>query len=248
MIENIDENMGRLMAKMEEWKLFENTVLIFMSDNGMTGGGSGRGGKPLGKLPDGTPMMMYNAGMKGQKGSSDEGGVRVPFFARWDGKFPAARDVSNVSAHIDILPTLAEIAGAKVPEDQVEGRSLVPFLKNLKVKPSDRYLFTHKARWKTGSEPNEHQWKSFAVRNDRFRLVGDQLFDMVADPGQKKDVAAENPLAVNKMRGAYDKFWKEARPLMVNEKAPMSKTRPFHVWYHEQMAKGGIPDWVPPSL
>jgi arylsulfatase len=248
MIENIDENMGRLMAKMEEWKLFENTVLIFMSDNGMTGGGSGRAGKPLGKLPDGTPMMLFNAGMKGQKGSADEGGVRVPFFARWDGKFPAARDVRNVCAHIDILPTLAEIAGAKIPEDQVEGRSLVPFLKNLKVKRSDRYLFTHKARWKTGSEPNDHQWKNFAVRNGRFRLVGDQLFDMDEDPGQKIDVAAKNPLAVKKMRDAYDKFWKEARPLMVNEKAPMSKTRPFHVWYHEQMAKGGIPDWVPPKL
>ena len=248
MIENIDENMGRLMARMEEWKLFENTVLIFMSDNGMTGGGSGRGGKPLGKLPDGTPMMMYNAGMKGQKGSADEGGVRVPFFARWDGKFPAGRDVSYVSAHIDILPTLAEIAGAKIPEDQVEGRSLVPFLKNLKIKPKDRYLFTHKARWKTGSEPNDHQWKNFAVRSGRFRLVGDQLFDMVEDPGQKKDVSAENPLAVKQMREAYDKFWKEARPLMVNEKAPMSKTRPFHVWYKEQMEKGGIPDWVPPIL
>ncbi len=243
MIENIDENMGRLMGKLEEWKLFENTILIFMSDNGMTGGGSGRPGKPVAK---GYPF--YNAGMKGLKGSTDEGGVRVPFFVRWDGKVPAGRDVPAIAAHIDILPTLAEIAGAKIPENQVEGRSLLPHLQGAKVEAAHRYLFTQVARWKTGSEPNDHQWQKFAVRDQRYRLVGNQLFDMEKDPGQKTDLAAANPQVVMTMREAYDKFWKEARPLMVNEKAPMSKTRPFHVLYKEQVAKGGIPDWVTPSL
>lgn len=243
MIENIDENMGRLMGKLEEWKLYENTILIFMSDNGMTGGGSGRRGKEVAK---GYPF--YNANQKGLKGSVDEGGVRVPFFARWDGVFPANRDVSLLAAHIDILPTFAEIAGAKLPKKQVEGRSILPLLKNAKVKVADRYLFSQKARWPTGSEPNKHQWKTFAVRNGRYRLVGDALYDMAEDPGQKKDIAADHPEVVEKMRAAYDKFWKEARPLMVNEDVPMSKTQPFHVWYHEQVAKGGIPDWVPPKF
>ena len=242
MIENIDENMGRLVSKMEEWRLFENTILIFMSDNGMTGGGSGRPGKPVAK---GYPF--FNAGQKGLKGSADEGGVRVPFFVRWDGKYKP-RDINHLSAHIDVLPTLAGLAGAKLPEHQVEGRSLVPLLENRKIKIADRYLFTQKARWKTGSEPNEHQWKNFAVRNHRYRLVGAQLFDMTDDPGQKVDVASQHPDVVNRMRAAYDKFWKEARPLMVNEEAPMSETRPFHVWFKEQMDKGGIPDWVPPKL
>jgi len=247
MIENIDENMGRLMAKLGEWKLMDNTIVIFMSDNGMTGGGSGRAGKPLGKLPDGTPMMMFNAGQKGQKGSADEGGVRVPFFIRWDGRFKAARDIDTVSAHIDILPTLADIAGAKIPEQQVEGRSLLPLLNGAKSTLPDRFLFTQKARWKTGSEPNDHQWKGWAVRSDRYRLVGDALYDMIQDPGQNEDIAAKHPEVVQRMRQAYDRFWKEARPLMVNEDAPMSKTRPFHVWFEEQMNSGGIPAWNAPE-
>ena len=242
MIENIDENMGRLQDKLEEWKLSENTILIFMSDNGMTGGGGGRPGKDLAK---GYPF--FNAGQKGLKGSVDEGGVRVPFFVRWDGKY-APRDISRVSAHIDILPTLAAVAGAKLPPKQVEGRSLLPLLLGQKIRIPDRYLFSQKARWPTGSEPNKHQWNNFAVRNDRYRLVGQQLFDLLADPGQKTDVAARHPGVVKEMRDAYDKFWKDARPLMVNEQAPMSKTRPFHVWFKEQMEQGGIPPWSPPGL
>ncbi|HAT20553.1 MAG TPA: arylsulfatase [Verrucomicrobiales bacterium] len=242
MIENIDENMGHLLARMEEWKLFENTILIFMSDNGMTGGGGGRPGKPMAK---GHPF--FNAGQKGLKGSVDEGGVRVPFFVRWDGKY-ATGDINGLSAHIDILPTLAAVAGAKLPGNQVEGRSLLPLLLGQKIKMADRYLFSQKARWPTASDPDRHQWSSFAVRNSRYRLVGKQLFDMVTDPGQKTDVADRHPEVVKEMRTAYDRFWQEARPLMVNEEAPMSKTRPFHVWYNQQMEQGGIPNWVPPEL
>ena len=77
MIENIDDNVGRLMAKLDDWNLFENTVVIFMSDNGMTGGGSGRAGKVIGKAANGDPLYPYNANMKGQKGSSDEGGCKL---------------------------------------------------------------------------------------------------------------------------------------------------------------------------
>ena len=110
MIENIDENVGRLTAKMTDWGLDENTVLVFMSDNGMTGGGSGRAGVVLGNWEDGTPLYQYNGGMKGQKGSADEGGVRVPFFVRWSGHITPGRDVDTIAAHIDILPTLAALA------------------------------------------------------------------------------------------------------------------------------------------
>ncbi|MFT5465563.1 MAG: arylsulfatase A-like enzyme [Verrucomicrobiales bacterium] len=244
MIENIDENMGLLAEKLDEWGLYENTVVIFMSDNGMTGGGSGRPGKDLAK---GFPF--FNAGQKGLKGSADEGGVRVPFFIRWDGKLEAGADIDTVCAHIDLLPTLASFAGAKIPKDQVEGVSLTGLLDpHTDVDWADRYLFTQKARWKTGAEPTDHMWSNFAVRNGQYRLVGDALFDMIADPGQKTDVAAKHPEVVKQMRAAYEKFWAEARPLMVNEEAPMSPTRPFHVLFEKQTAAGGIPDWTPPEL
>ena len=264
MIENIDENMGRLMAKLDEWDLYKDTILIFMSDNGMTGGGSGRPGQPVAK---GYPF--FNAGMKGLKGSADEGGVRVPFFVRWDGHWKAGRSIDTVSAHIDVLPTFAAIAGIKnLPEGQVEGRSLLPLLnEDQKTLPDNRFLFTHKARWATGTDPNTHQWKNFAVRSQRYRFVGGgtalsvserqrkhgvspkaALFDMLKDPGQRTNIIDQHPEVAEKMRAAYNKFWKEARPLMVNESAPMSKTRPFHVWYAEQMKNSGIPQWKAPKL
>ena len=249
MIENIDENVGRLLEKLDEWKLMENTVIIFMSDNGMTGGGSGRAGKALGKDENGSDMFPFNAGMKGQKGSADEGGCRVPFFVRWDGKIKAGQQTDTIAAHIDVLPTLAALAGATIPQNQVEGRSLIPLIENPKAEWEDRYLFTHKGRWKTGAEPNDFQWKGFAVRNQRYRYVeGTALYDMQKDPGQQTNIIEQHPDVVEEMRAAYDQFWKETRPLMVNEDAPMSPTRPFHVWFEEQMKAGGIPDWEPPTL
>jgi arylsulfatase A-like enzyme len=249
MIENIDENVGRLLTNLEKWKLFDNTVVIFMSDNGMTGGGSGRPGKVLGTTADGQEMSAYNAGMKGQKGSTDEGGVRVPFFVRWDGKITPNRDVDRIGAHLDILPTLAGFAGAKIPEEQVEGRSLLPLIEQQKVKWADRYLFTHKGRWKTGADPNESQWKGFAVRNQRFRFVDNKaLYDMQNDPGQKSNIIDQHPGVAEEMRAVYDAWWKKTVPMMDNESAPMSPTRPFHVLYKNQSESTGIPVWKPPTL
>jgi len=138
-----------------------------MSDNGMTGGGSGRLGRPLGTDASGKKLLPFNAGMKGLKGSADEGGVRVPFFVRWDGRIKPKRDVDRIAAHLDIFPTIATLAGAKQPEGQVEGRNLLPLIENPKAEWTDRYLYTHKGRWPTGYEPNKHQWRGFAIRNQR---------------------------------------------------------------------------------
>ena len=248
MIENIDKNMGRLMEKLDQWDLNKNTILIFMSDNGSVGG-MVREGSKLGTSKNGKPMEGFNAGMKGAKASADEGGVRVPFFVRWPGKFSSGKAVERISAHIDLLPTLAHIAGIdQLPKGQVEGRSLVPLLKNPNAKWKDRYLFTQGARWKTGAEPTDHMWKRFAVRNERFRLVENSLYDMKADPGQTTDVAGKFPKIVKSMREAYEKFWKDTRPLMVNENAPMSPTRPYHVLYEKQLNSEGIPTWREPNL
>ena len=248
MIENIDENMGRLLEKLDQWDLSKNTILIFMSDNGSVGG-MVREGSKLGTSKDGKPMEGFNAGMKGAKGSADEGGVRVPFFIRWPGKFSPGKVVERITAHIDLLPTLADIAGiSKFPKGQIDGRSLVPLLKNPKAEWRDRYLFTHKGRWKTGTEPTERKWKGFAVRNERFRLVENNLYDLEADPGQTINIADKHPKVVKSMREAYESFWKETRPLMVNEEVSMSATRPYHVLYEKQLKNEGITIWRKPHL
>lgn len=255
MIENIDENIGRLTAKLAEWKLLENTVIIFMSDNGTTGGGSGKPGVAMGKTADGVELLPFNAGMKGLKGSADEGGVRVPFYVRWDGKIPAGKEIGSIAAHLDIFPTLAALAGASLPAGkQVEGRSLLPLLEGSAEAWPDRYFFTHVGRWPKDADPETHRWKNFAVRNQRYRYVAatgkgePTLYDMEADPGQTRDVAGEHPEVVAAMRTAYEAFWNESRPLMVNEAAPLSPIRPYWKWYEEQTRAGGIPDWVQPSL
>ncbi|HUT08951.1 MAG TPA: arylsulfatase [Thermoguttaceae bacterium] len=247
MIENIDENVGRLMDQLEGWDLLRNTLVIFMSDNGMTGGGSGQG--VLGRAPNGDKLEFYNAGMKGLKGSPDEGGVRVPFFVRWDGRIQPGRDVASIAAHLDVLPTLAALAGAESPAGQVEGRNLLPLIESSAAAWPDRYLFTHQGRWPTGSNPDDHQWRGFAVRSQRFRFVSNNaLYDMQKDPGQTTNVIDEHPEVVEQMRAAYDAWWKQTRPLMVNEGVPMSPTRPFHELYRKQMETTGIPEWKPPAL
>jgi len=265
MVENIDENMGRLHAKLAEWGLAESTVVIFMSDNGMTGGGSGQVGKDL---APGFPF--YNAGMKGLKGSTDEGGARVPFFVRWPGKIEAGREIDRIASHIDVLPTLAALAGARLPEGQVEGRSLLPLLEGKTDGWEDRYLFNHVCRWPTGADPEDFRDVNFSVRSQKYRYVGargggggkgkgkgkkgaaatpagPELYDMEADPGQTKNLVAEHPGIAGAMQAAFDRYWTEAIPLMVNESAPMSETKPYHEWYREQEAAGGIPKWEAPE-
>jgi len=243
MIENIDENIGRIMTAMESRDLLKDTVVIFMSDNGMAGIPGDRK-KPIGHASDGTELSRYNAGMKGLKGSVDEGGVRVPFFVRWDGKLEPGRTLSQVVAHIDVFPTLAAIAGAALPVHQVEGRSLLGLLANSDAAWKDRYLFDHTGRWPTGAEPSDFQRKNFTVRNTQFRMVGDDaLFDMLADPGQTKNCIDRYPVVAAAMLEAYDQWWKITRPMMVNETAPMSPTKPFHEAFDAQERTQGIPEW-----
>jgi arylsulfatase len=263
MVENIDENIGLLNSKLDEWKLSENTLLIFMSDNGMTGGGSGTPGKDL---APGYPF--FNANQKGLKGSNDEGGCRVPFFVRWPGKIAPGKDIATLAAHIDVFPTLAALTGAPLPENQVEGRSILPLIEGNADGWKDRFIFNHVCRWPTGAEPNNFKEAQFSVRNQRYRYVGPspatanrkgkkaapaspssaELYDMEADPSQTKNIIADHPEIAAEMKAAYDQYWKEARPLMVNESAPMSPTKPYHEWFNKQKASTGIPPWTPPSL
>lgn len=256
MVENIDENIGRLINKLDEWKLSENTLVIFMSDNGMTGGGSGSPGKDLAA---GHPF--FNAHQKGLKGSNEEGGSRVPFFVRWPGKVKPGVDIDRIAAHIDILPTLAALTGADLPANQVEGRNLLPLIEGQTQDWPDRTIFNHICRWPTGADPDQFKGVNFSVRNQRYRYVGPSqagkdkskatgpfLYDMLNDPGQTTNIIEQQPEIARQLRAAYDQYWQEARPLMVNESAPMSPTKPFHEWFLKQKASEGIPVWQAPVL
>ena len=251
MITNIDANVGILMRKLDEWKLADKTLVIFMTDNGSAqagrrGGRRRRKGKaPAEAAPAPKVQVLYNAGMKGKKGSANEGGTRVPCFLRWKGRTPEGVDVAALTAHVDLLPTLAELCGGKLPENvRLDGRSLAGLLKDPKAPWADRYLFTHRGRWGKGKAA-QSKHAGCSVRNQRFRLVGNrELYDILNDPGETTNVIDKHPDVVAGMRKAYDQWWSEVLPAMVNEDAPVPKENPFKALYRKQAAsEKGIPAW-----
>jgi len=231
MIHNIDENVGRLLGKLREWGIEKNTLVIFMNDNGTAAG-----------------VPVFNAGMRGAKGTAWLGGTRAASFWRWPGTLNPG-ETKALTAHIDFFPTLAEIAGAKLSAEvkrQIDGRSLVPLLENPSATWTDRNLFTHQGRWPKSADPNESKFTMAAVRNSRWALVSEdggrepnwQLFDLAADYGQKNNVAAQHPQEVRELSAAFDRWWADCLPLMVNEKVVGPKLNPFAVWYWEQFGGG----------
>ena len=220
MITNIDDNVGRLLAKVKEWGIERDTLVIFMNDNGGTAG-----------------VRVFNAGMRGQKGTPYQGGTRAAGFFRWPGQLTPA-DVKSLAAHIDIYPTLAELGRAKIPESvKLDGRSLVPLLRNPNAPWADRYLFTHVARWDKGKAA-ESKYAKCRVRNTRFSMVnmgnGWELYDLPNDPGETTDVRAKFPADAKKLSDAYDKFWDEALPLLENENATPPAVPPYIELYRTQ--------------
>lgn len=161
MVENIDWNVGRLMQKLEELDLDENTIVIFMSDNGPN-------------------SWRWNGGMKGRKGSVDEGGLRSPLFIRWPGEIQPARQIEQPAAAIDLLPTLAELAGIPYETNNpLDGISLEPLLTGKDTRWDDRLLYSH---WNGNT----------SVRSDLYRLDGEgRLYDISRDRGQENDLSAQ---------------------------------------------------------
>ncbi len=223
MIENIDANVGRLVARLGELGVERDTLVIFMTDNGHS----------IGRL--------YNAGMRGAKGTPYQGGTRVPAFWRWPGRLPPG-DVNRLAAHLDIFPTFAELVGAKVPEGvALDGRSLVPLLEDPQAPWDDRFLFTHLGRWPKGKAA-ESKYAQCAVRTARFRLVNNrELHDILADPGETKNVIDEFPEEVARMRAAYDRWWAEVEPCLVNEDAVGPPVNPFAERYWKQFGLSRLP-------
>ena len=163
MCENIDWNVGRLMTTLDQDKIAEETIVVYFSDNGPN-------------------SNRWNGGMRGQKGSVDEGGVRSPLFIRWPGQIAAETTVKPIAGAIDLLPTLSELAGIKgVSAKPLDGVSVAALLKNPDADWSDRLLFAH--------------WNGkVSVRNQKYRLdESGRLYDIENDPGQSRDVQTDHP-------------------------------------------------------
>jgi arylsulfatase A-like enzyme len=191
MVSNIDENVGRVLNKLDELKLSENTIVIFMTDNG-------------------PQQRRYVAGMRGLKGSVYRGGVRVPFFMRYPPLNKKNTEIVETAAHIDVLPTLAEICNAELPSDRkIDGISLVPMINN-KVRTTDeRSLFFYWTRH------SPELYNNIALMKGRYKLVGNtdydspvskfELFDLDKDPYEQKNLVQEFPSVAKSMKAELDK-------------------------------------------
>lgn len=208
MITNIDDNFGKLRAQLQRLQIADNTLLIFMSDNGTAAGYRNRDGKTYG----------FNAGMRGTKNHQHDGGHRVPFFIYWkDGNIHGGKDVTELSAHIDILPTLAELCGITPPKNHLplDGKSLVPLLKEDGNNWKERILFTDSQRRQV-----PEKWIKTAVMTNRWRLVDNkELYDMQKDPSQQNNVINQFPTEVDSLRNAYEEWWQNTATNFSNEPA-----------------------------
>ncbi|MGY6647700.1 arylsulfatase [Wenyingzhuangia sp. IMCC45574] len=174
--ENIDWNVGRINDKLKSLELEENTIVIYLSDNGPNG-------------------YRYNGGLKGKKGKTDEGGVRVPFIIDWKGVIPSGKTIKHIAGSIDLLPTLADLTNIKLNTPKpLDGKSIKPLLLDEENDWKDRYLVTY--------------WKGrISLRNDQFMLSNDEkLYDLLKDPGQTHNIAAQHTEQLQAML-AYKQRW-----------------------------------------
>lgn len=229
MIANIDENLGTLRTWLADRGLADNTIFIFTTDNGTASGD-----------------QVFNSGMNGKKGSAYDGGHRVPFFMHWpDGGFTQARDIPELTAHIDILPTLMELCKVDGPADyKYDGLSLRPLLRPSKGSApwKDRVIITDSQR-----VVDPIKWKSSSTMSQRWRLInGKELYDMDNDAGQTTDIAGQFPGVVAHLRGAYDAWWADISPSFVIDERPVlghDAANPTQLTGHDWLTDGRISPW-----
>lgn len=226
MVENQDWNVGRVLDKLSELGLRDNTIIVYFSDNGPN-------------------SWRWNGGMKGRKGSTDEGGVRSPLFVRWPGRIRPGVTVHEIAGAIDLLPTLTSLAGIPRAGDKpLDGRDLSPLLFGSAARWPDRLIFSY--------------WNGRAsVRSPKYRLDDrGALFDLEADPGQSRDIATEQPDQADRLAQAVAAWQNEVFGTAAPSSAvagPQAKTagpppddRPFPVGYAEYPwtplpARDGVP-------
>jgi arylsulfatase A-like enzyme len=214
MCENIDWNVGRLLKRLDELQLANDTIVVYFCDNGPNG-------------------VRWNGGMKGRKGSTDEGGVRSPLLIRWPGKIPAGKTVTQIAGAIDLLPTLAGLANVPVvSEKPLDGVSLKSRLLGEESAPDDRMLFSH--------------WSGrVSVRTQQHRLSHQgELYDLTRDPGQDRNIATAHPELTGRLKQAVKEWSEELLPGLQNDQRPFVIGHPDYRYTQiparDGVAHGGI--------
>lgn len=176
MCENIDDNLKRMLDKLDELQIENDTIVLFLTDNGPN-------------------SKRFNGGMRGRKASIYEGGVRVPLFIRWPGKIKPGTEVTQITDHIDLLPTLVELTGVdSIKTKPLDGLSLVPLIKGQTDDWPTRLLFTH------------YRGRG-SVRSEKYRSDKKELHNMQTDPGQKINLAIQQPELQQKFQKAYEEWY-----------------------------------------
>ena len=235
MISNLDDNLGILLDRLEHWGLMENTVLIFMGDNGTTMGPHAWPADQRDGWAD-----RFNAGMRGAKGSHYDGGHRVFCYVH----YPAAgivggRDVRPITAHIDLMPTLLELCGIDAPAGvPFDGQSLVPLLTGNEAGWPERTIFLHNQR-----VLDPVKWRNTSVMTDRWRLMsGGELYDIRRDPGQRHNVIDEHPEVARRLALAYDRWWEDISQ-------QFNQTTPLYIGAQQQIrVQLSAHDWMTPDI
>ena len=200
MCENIDWNIGRVLKKINDLKIEKNTIVIFFHDNGPNG-------------------VRWNGGMKGRKGSTDEGGVRSPLLIRWPDKISKGIKINQITSVIDLLPTLTDCANIPISSEKaLDGSSLKPL------------LLGERNKWKERTLINYWRGKTSA-RNQNFRLdhMG-KLYDMTNDPGQLADISALHPKIRNQLLEEVSNWKKTVLPELGKDERSFVVGHPNYRW------------------
>ncbi|MCX6588025.1 MAG: arylsulfatase [Acidobacteria bacterium] len=185
MLQNVDENVGKLQEQLTRLQLRDNTIVVFLSDNG-------------------PQQPRFNGGMRGLKTTVYQGGIRVPCFLQWPARVKPGLTIDRIASHLDLLPTLIAAAGVPLPKVPLDGRSLLPLLEGKSAGWKDRSIHT---QWHRGDTPE--LFRSHAVRTQRWKLVnGVELYDMDADPAEANNVAARHPDVVARLRGETEAWFR----------------------------------------
>lgn len=194
MVARLDAHVGEIVALIDELGLNESTLIVFTSDNGPQGGGKDDAWKTMSDFFDG------NGPLTGYKGGFNEGGIRVPFIARWTGSIPTGTTSDRLIAFWDVLPTLADLSGADVPAE-IDGESFLPTLQGQPQPPRERPLYWEHSRGnQIERAARDGKWKVIQRSSD----VPVELYDLGADVAEQHDVAAEHRDVVRRLTAFMD--------------------------------------------